>query len=33
MVIDGFVVAIIVGGIFFIIAAVDIALFLSKRKK
>lgn len=32
MVIDGFVVAIVVGGIFFIAAAIDIAIILSKRK-
>lgn len=32
MVIDGFVVAIVVGGIFFITAAIDIAIILSKKK-
>lgn len=32
MTIDGFVIAIVVGGIFFIIAAIDIAFFLSKKK-
>jgi len=32
MTIGDFVIAIIVGGIFFIIAAVDIAFFLSKKK-
>lgn len=32
MVIDGFVVVIVVGGIFFIAAAIDIAIILSKRK-
>ena len=32
MVIDGFVVAIVVGGILFIAAAIDIAIILSKKK-
>ena len=32
MVIDGFVIAIVVGGIFFIVTAIDIAIILSKKK-